>query len=88
MRKQRNDDTSWDVTGRIKSLEMFTGALVARPADEDRGHEAGEIPIHEAAPTRVPEPRRSRIFLRSGAGRHGAFADLTVTAPQPRTALD
>ena len=91
MRKQRNDDTSWDVTGRIKSLEMFTGALVARPAGEGGSHAAdgaGEIPIHEAAPTRVPEPRRSRIFLRSGAGLHGAFAELTVTAPQPRTALD
>ncbi len=85
MRKQRNDDTSWDVTGRIKSLEMFTGALVARPATE--GPDGG-IPIHAATPTRVPEPRRSRIFLRSGEGRHGAFADLTVTAPQPRTALD
>ena len=82
MRRQRHDDTSWDVTGRIKALEQFTGALVPRPDGE-----SDAIPIQPAAPTRVPVPRRSRIFLRSGAG-HGAFAELTLTAPQPRTALD
>ena len=82
MRKHRNDDTTWDVTGRIKALEQFTGAL------EERSRAEGEaIAIHEAPPTRVPEPRRSRIFLRSGGG-HGVFADLTLTAPQPRPALD
>jgi hypothetical protein len=82
MRKHRNDDMTWDVTGRIKALEQFTGSLVARPRAEGEA-----VPINPAPPARVPEPRRSRIFLRSGAG-HGAFADLTVTAPQPRTALD
>ena len=82
MRKHRNDDTTWDVTGRIKALEQFTGALVERSRAEGEA-----IAIHEAPPTRVPEPRRSRIFLRSGGG-HGAFAELTVTAPQPRAALD
>ena len=82
MRKHRNDDTTWDVTGRIKALEQFTGALVERSRAEGEA-----IAIHEAPPTRVPEPRRSRIFLRSGGG-HGVFADLTLTAPQPRPALD
>ena len=82
MRRQKNDDLTWDVTGRIKSLEMFTGSLAGRHvADEDA------IPVNPVAPTRVPVPRRSRIFLRSGGG-HGAFAELTVTAPQPRPALD
>ena len=83
MRKQRNQDMTWDVAGRIKALEQFTGSLVARPTEA--GVEA--IPINEAPPTRVPEPRRSRIFLRGSDG-FGAYADLTVTAPQPRPALD
>lgn len=81
MRKQK-DDTTWDVAGRIKALEMFSGSLVARPpAEEDA------IPIHEAAPTRVPVPRHSRIFLRGSEG-FGAYADLTLTAPEPRAAVD
>lgn len=79
MRRQKNDDHSWDATGRIKSLEMFTGALVTSP----EGGAPTEVPLR----ARVPQPRRSRIFLRSGGG-HGAFAELTVTAPQPRHALD
>ena len=82
MRRQKIEDATWDVAGRIKALEMFTGSLVTSPQGE-----VDEIPIHQPAPTRVPEPRRSRIFLRSGGG-HGAFAELTVTAPQPRAALD
>ena len=83
MRKHRNnDDMAWDVTGRIQALEQFTGSLVSRPRAE-----ADVIPINEAPPTRVPEPRRSRIFLRGAEG-FGAYADLTVTAPQPRVALD
>jgi len=81
MRKQR-DDMSWDVSGRIKALEQFTGALVARPAGESDG-----IPVNDVPLARVPVPRRSRVFLRNGGG-HGAFADLTLTAPVPRTALD
>ena len=81
MRKHR-DDMTWDVSGRIKALEQFTGAHVARPAGE-----SDAIPVDEVPPTRVPVPRRSRIFLRSGAG-HGAFADLTLTAPAPRPAMD
>ena len=84
MRRQKNDDQSWDVTGRIKSLEMFTGSLKASPQGDEI-----EVATHaaHAAPVRVPQPRRSRIFLRSGGG-HGAFAELTVTAPRPRHALD
>ncbi len=81
MRKQKNEDPTWDVAGRIKALEQFTGPLV-RPREV-----SDVIPIHEAAPTRVPAPRPSRIFLRGAEG-FGAYADLTVTAPQPRTALD
>lgn len=81
MRKQR-DDMTWDVSGRIKALEQFTGALVARPAGE-----SDAIPIDDAPPARMPVPRRSRVFLRSGGG-HGAFADLTLTAPAPRPAMD
>ncbi|WP_165356906.1 hypothetical protein [Nocardioides zhouii] len=82
MRKQRNDDSlTWDVAGRIKALEQFTGSLVARRAEADG------IPINEAPPTRVPEPRHSRIFLRGAEG-FGAYSDLTVTAPAPRPAMD
>lgn len=77
-----------DLTGRIKSLEQFTGALVARPGPETAdGPDADVIPIHEAPRSRVPAPRSSRVFLRSGGG-HGAFADVTLTAPLPRPAVD
>jgi hypothetical protein len=72
----------FDLTGRIKSLEQFTGSLVAGPAT-DAGEDADVIPIRP----RVPAPRRTRIFLR-GADGLGAFADLTVTAPRPRPAAD
>ncbi len=82
MGKQHNDESTWDVTGRIKALEQFSGSFVARPRTEGEA-----IPITAAPPTRAPEPRRSRIFLRGGSG-HGVFADLTVTAPLPRPALD
>lgn len=82
MRHQRNDDSNWDVAGRLQALEQFTGALVERPAAESVA-----IPISDARPTRVPVPRRSRVFLRSGKG-NGAFADLTLTAPVPRPAMD
>lgn len=81
MRKQKNEDTTWDVAGRIKALEQFSGPLVSPRAVRDA------IPIHEEPATRVPTPRASRIFLRGAEG-FGAYADLTVTAPQPRTALD
>ena len=86
--KHDRDTQGIDLTGRIKSLEQFTGALVARPATRDgRRPDADVIPIHEAPRSRVPAPRRSRIFLRSGGG-HGSFADLTLTAPLPRPAVD
>jgi hypothetical protein len=85
MRKQRNDDMAWDVAGRIKALEQFTGSLVPRRAEAEA--EVDQIPINEAPPTRVPEPRQSRIFLRGSDG-FGAYADLTVTAPAPRRATD
>ena len=77
MRKQKNEDLPWDVAGRIKALAQFSGPLVVRPSAE-----GDAIPIHEAAPTRVPRPRASRIFLRGAEG-FGAYADLTATAPQP-----
>lgn len=80
MRKQKNEDLTWDVAGRIKALEQFSGPLVVRPRAE-----ADPIPGHEPAPARVPRPRPSRIFLRGAEG-FGAYADLTATAPQP--ALD
>lgn len=69
-----------DLAGRLRDLEHFTGTLVAR-----RDAEPLAVPINEAPTTRVPMPRRSRIFLRSGE-RHGTFAELTLTAPRP--ALD
>ena len=84
--KHDRDAQGIDLTGRIKSLEQFTGSLVARPrAETTDGPDADVIPIHEATRSRVPSPRRSRVFLRSGDG-HGVFAELTVTAPLPRPA--
>jgi hypothetical protein len=80
--KREKDTQASDLTGRLKELEHFTGALVPRP---DADADAEVVPIHEAPRTRVPEPRRSRVFLRSGEG-HGVFAELTLTAPRP--ALD
>ena len=80
MRKHKNDGSeTWDVAGRIKALEQFSGPLVVRPRAE-----ADAIPIHEPAPVRVPVPSRSRIFVRGAEG-FGAYADLTVTAPRPVT---
>lgn len=62
--RKRNEDITWDVAGRIKDLDQFTGSLVAPlPRAE---HDA--IPIHEAPPTHVPVPRRARIFLRGAGG--------------------
>ena len=68
-----------DLAGRLKDVEHFTGALASRQPDTE------VIPINEAAVTRVPVPRRSRVFLPHGEG-HGVFAELTLTAPRP--ALD
>jgi len=81
MRKHKHDsiDTTWDVAGRIKALEQFSGPLVVRPRAE-----GDVIPIHEPAPVRVPVPSRSRIFVRGSEG-FGAYADLTVTGPRPAT---
>lgn len=87
--KHDRDKQGIDLTGRIKSLEQFTGSLVARHPEAGAGD--GQIPNDEAPRTRVPNPRRSRIFLRSGGGReggHGVFADLTLTAPYPPVATD
>ena len=79
--RKKNDNETWDVAGRIKALEQFSGPLVVRPRAEA---EADAIPIHEPAPVRVPVPSRSRIFVRGAEG-FGAYADLTVTAPRPVT---
>ncbi len=68
-----------DISARLKDLEHFTGALVAR-----RLSEPDVVPIHEVPAARVPVPRRSRVFLRG----HGAFAELTLTAPRVRPAHD
>ena len=86
--KHDRDAQGIDLTGRIKSLEQFTGSLVARSdAGTTDGPGADVIPIHEAPRSRVPAPRRSRVFLRGGGGR-GSFAEFTVTAPLPRRAVD
>jgi hypothetical protein len=80
MKHERNAQVS-DLTGRLKELEHFTGALVRREPEPEA------IPVNDAPLTRVPVPRRSRIFLRSGGG-HGVFADLTLTAPLSRAAIE
>ncbi|GAA1437000.1 hypothetical protein GCM10009641_37920 [Mycobacterium cookii] len=80
--KRERDHHVEDLSGRIKSLDMFTGSLVGRSQPEPA---AEAIPVHEPAPLRAPLPRRSRVFLRHGSG---VFADLTLTAPRPRTAVD
>ncbi|MCW2738186.1 hypothetical protein [Nocardioides sp.] len=71
-----------DLAGRLKDLEQFTGTRVARPRPEP-----GAVPVNEAPAALVPVPRRSRVFLRGREG-HGVFADVTLTAPLPRPALD
>jgi hypothetical protein len=76
---KRDNNHEIDLAGRLRDLEHFTGAVATRQPEPDA------VPIHEARATRVPVPRRSRVFLRSGEG-HGVFAELTLTAPRP--ALD
>ena len=71
-----------DLAGRLKDLEHFTEQRAARPQSEP-----DTIPVNEVPATRVPVPRRSRVFLRHGGG-HGVFAELTLTAPRPRPAPD
>lgn len=78
--KREHDIQDVDLAGRIESLGQFTGTLVARPAIEELP-DADVIPIRAAPVSLVPMPRRSRVFLRGGEG-HGAFADLTLTAPR------
>ncbi|NYE36558.1 hypothetical protein F4692_001691 [Nocardioides cavernae] len=78
--KRERDSHTVDLTGRIQSLEQFTGSLVARP--QVGGGDRDAIPINAAPVSLVPRPRRSRVFLRGGEG-HGVFADLTLTAPVP-----
>lgn len=77
--KRERDNQGIDLTDRVKSLEQFTGTLVARPESS-----AEVIPIRDAPVALAPRPRRSRIFLRT----NGAFADLTITAPSPRAAIE
>ncbi|MBC2931867.1 hypothetical protein [Nocardioides sp. zg-1228] len=83
--KHDRDSRPVDLTGRIESLEHVTGWLVARR--ESEAADADVIPIREASRVRVPVPRRSRVYLR-GAGAHGSFAELTLTAPVPRRPAD
>ena len=83
MKKER-DSQLGDLSGRIKSLDQFTGSLVATPRSEA---EAEVIPIIEPSVGQVPRPRRSRVFLRKGEG-HGFFADLTLTAPLAPAAIE
>ena len=64
---------------RLSELEHFT---VPRARVEP------EVEVVLERTTRVPVPRRTRVFLRHGAGadEHRWFADLTLTAPQrPRS---
>ena len=79
MKRQTDNQTS-NLAGRLKDVEHFTGSLAGRHEDEP-------MPINATRATCVPVPRRSRVFLRTADG-HGAFADLTLTAPHPRPALD
>ena len=72
-------DTS-DMAGRLAELERITGGLLPRREPE-------VVVIPEAARPLIPVPRRSRVFLRHGEG-HGAFADLTLTAPPIRHVTD
>ena len=84
--KRHMDDQPSNLAGRLKDLEHFTGALVGG-REHVPDHEAEPVPISTSRATHVPVPRRSRVFLRTADG-HGAFADLTLTAPHPRIALD
>jgi hypothetical protein len=86
--RDKHDGPAGDLSGRIKALDMFSGSMVARTVPDAAPEPPAEvIPIHQAVSARVPLPRRSRVFLRHGEG-HGAFADLTLTAPRPRVAVD
>lgn len=73
-----NDQSNEHMAERLKHVGSLTGGFVRRPVAPDV--------IEEIAPPMglVPVPRRSRIFLRKGEG-HGAFADLTLTAPVAHT---
>ncbi len=62
----------------LEHAESPSAGLVSRREHADGGIDRNPPPV-----TLVPVPRASRIFLRHGAG-HGAFADLTVTAPDNR----
>ncbi len=83
--KRHMDNQPSNLAGRLKDLEHFTGGLVGG-REHVPDHEA-TTPISTTRATLIPVPRRSRVFLRTGDG-HGAFADLTLTAPHPRPALD
>lgn len=84
--KRESNIQNIDLGARLRDLEHFTGSLVARRQPvADAAAQA--IPVDGARATRVPVPRRSRVFLRSGGG-HGVFAELTLTAPLPRPAME
>lgn len=74
------DTGNGNMAERLKQVESLSGGLVRRSAEPEA------VPKHEAPVSRVPVPRRSRIFLRHGKG-HGEFADLTLTAPIVRSYL-
>ena len=73
-----NDQSNDHMAERLRQVGSLTGGFVRRPVRTDA--------VAEDAPpvTLVPVPRRSRVFLRNGEG-HGAFADLTLTAPISRS---
>ncbi len=64
---------------RLREIERLSGSVVDLRAGSE------PVAVQEARTSLVPVPRRSRVFLRHGEG-HGAFAEMTRTAP-PRRAV-
>lgn len=77
MTNDRDDQTS-EHADRLREVERLTGSVVALRAEP--------VPIRAARLPVVPVPRRSRVFLRHGEG-HGAFAEITLTAPLRRSVM-
>ena len=77
MRKQKNEDQTWDVAGRIKALEQFSGPLVVRPRGRGRRDPDPRAGAAPGAPCRAARASSCR-----GAEGFGVYADLTLTAPR------